>query len=129
MTTILHLALPEDWEAARATGTYTASTRGTTIAQQGFMHTSFDADQALRVHSVVYSDRPDVIVTELDVDALADAGLTVRPEPGDPGDPASERFPHVYGGDVPVSLMAVHPGGLDALRAGPVTGPDADSLP
>lgn len=117
MTTIMHLPLPEDWEAARATGTYTASTRGATIAEQGFMHASWDADQALRVHGSFYADRPDVIVTELDVDALADAGLTVRSEPGDPSDPASERFPHVYGGDVPVSLMTVRPGGLEALRA------------
>lgn len=117
MTTILHMALPEDWKAAQATGTYTASTRGLTIADQGFLHASWDADQALRVHTLVYADRPDVVITELDVDALAAAGLTVRPEPGDPSDPDSERFPHVYGGDVPVTLMTVRPGGLEALRA------------
>ncbi|AMD87831.1 hypothetical protein AXF14_09860 [Actinomyces radicidentis] len=129
MTTILHLALPEDWEAARATGTYTASTRGATIAQQGFMHASYDADQALRVHAFAYAGRPDVVITELDVGALAAAGLTVRAEPGDPSDPESERFPHVYGGDVPIALMSVRPGGLEALRAGLVPGPDADPLP
>lgn len=117
MTTILHMALPEDWEAAQATGSYTASTRGLTIAEQGFLHASYDADQTLRVHAGFYADRPDVIITELDVDALADAGLTVRPEPGNPSDPESERFPHVYGGEIPVSLMTVRPGGLEALRA------------
>ena len=116
-TRLLHMALPEDWEAAQRTGVYTASTRGVTIAEQGFMHGSWDADQTLRVWAFVYSDRPDVIITEIDLAALADAGLTVREEPGDPTDPASERFPHIYGGDVPVSLMRVRGVGVEALRA------------
>lgn len=116
-TSLLHMALPEDWDAARSTGTYTASTRGVTIAEQGFMHGSWDADQTLRVWDFAYSDRPDVVITEIDLAALADAGLTVREEPGDPSDPASERFPHVYGGDVPVRLMRERAGGIEALRA------------
>ena len=37
---ILHITLPEDWAAARRTGRYTASTRGASIDDVGFLHAS-----------------------------------------------------------------------------------------
>ena len=112
---LLHIALPEDWKVAQASGEYAVSTRGALISQVGLMHGSWDADQALKIWNVIYADRPDIVVLEMSVSALADAGLTVREEPGDPTDPASERFPHVYGGPVPVKLMSLRDGRLKAL--------------
>ena len=37
---ILHMALPDDWDAARPTGEYLVSTRGVSLEQQGFIHCS-----------------------------------------------------------------------------------------
>ena len=42
----------------------------------------------------------------LDETVLAEHGLTVRWEPPVPGAPATELFPHVYGGDLPVECVA-----------------------
>ncbi|MBD4430071.1 DUF952 domain-containing protein, partial [Xanthomonas citri pv. citri] len=42
---ILHITLPEDWAAARRIGRYTASTRGASIDDVGFLHASDDAAQ------------------------------------------------------------------------------------
>src|SRR5689334_23790797 len=38
VTTIYHLAEPEHWADALASGSYTQSTRGRTLAQEGFIH-------------------------------------------------------------------------------------------
>ena len=38
---IFHIALPDDWEAARRSGKYTASTRGRSLSEEGFIHCSF----------------------------------------------------------------------------------------
>ena len=95
---ILHITLPEDWAAARRTGRYTASTRGASIDDVGFLHASDDAAQVGVVGAAIYPDRPDAFVVGLDEDELAGAGLRVRREPGDPSDPHSAEFPHVYPG-------------------------------
>lgn len=107
---ILHITLPEDWAAARESGQYAASTRGATIAEVGYLHASQDAAQVRLVGGAVYADRPDAFVVALDEEALAAAGCTVRREPGDPADPRSALFPHVYlppdaPGALPVALM------------------------
>lgn len=81
---ILHITLPEDWAAARRTGRYTASTRGASIDDVGFLHASDDAAQVGMVGAAIYPDRPDAFVVGLDEDELAGAGLRVRREPGDP---------------------------------------------
>lgn len=101
---IWHIALREDWEAALAAGVYAVSTRGLTVAEVGFLHASFDADQVGRVATAWYGDGSPLMVLELSLPALHAAGLEVRVEPGDPRDPDSERFPHVYG---PVPTSAV----------------------
>ena len=79
---ILHITLPEDWAAARRTGRYTASTRGASIDDVGFLHASDDAAQVGMVGAAIYPDRPDAFVVGLDEDELAGAGLRVRREPG-----------------------------------------------
>ena len=53
---ILHIALPEDWAAARAAGHYTVSTRGATVDRVGFLHASEDAAQVGIVGPAVYAD-------------------------------------------------------------------------
>lgn len=107
---ILHIVLPEDWATALQTGRYTTSTRGAGIAQVGFLHASEDAGQVGMVGGFVYADRPDAFVVEMEETALADVGMDVRREPGDPEDPDSPLFPHVYLPEraedaVPVELM------------------------
>ena len=44
MPELFHIALPEDWVAAQVAGAYTVSTRGRTLADEGYIHCSF-ADQ------------------------------------------------------------------------------------
>lgn len=104
---IFHMTTPDVWAQARERGVYSASTRGATIADEGFMHASSDGRQCEMVAGFVYADEPDAFVCSLDEAKLADAGFEIRFEPGDPSDPESEKFPHVYGGDIPVELF--HP--------------------
>ena len=106
-----HLALAQDWADAVASGHYDVSTRGVTLAKQGFIHASKDSDQTRRVRDMFYSDVADLVVLHIDEQRLADAGLDVRFEPGNPSDPNSERFPHIYGGPLPVNaVVEVTPG-------------------
>ncbi len=102
---IYHIALLKDWREAQAEGWYQVSTRGVTIAEQGFLHCSRDADQVARVRGFLYSDCADLMVCELDEQELIKRGFEIRFEPADPRDPDSELFPHVYGGPIPVALM------------------------
>lgn len=103
---LLHIAEQSDWEAAQQAGVYDRSTRGVSIAQVGYLHGSATMDQVRSVLGFVYADvtEPLVLLT-LDEGELAAHGLRVFLEPGDPQDPDSELFPHVYGGPVPVSAV------------------------
>ena len=100
MTRILHAALPADWEDARATGSYAVSTRGLTLADEGFIHAS-TAAQLPGVLAGFYADLSEVTLLVLDVDALEAAGSPVRWDqmPG-----SADPFPHVYG-DIPSSVV------------------------
>jgi uncharacterized protein (DUF952 family) len=97
---ILHAALPEDWASSRRTGTYSISTRGRALADEGFIHASTPAqlDGVLRSF---YADLGSLVLLVLDVTALAAAGSPVRWEqvPG-----AADPFPHVYG-PIPSSVV------------------------
>lgn len=100
MTRILHAALPSDWAAARRTGSYAVSTRGLTLADEGFIHASTPA-QLPGVLAGFYADLSEVTLLVLDLDALDAAGSPVRWEvvPG-----SDDPFPHVYG-VIPSSLV------------------------
>ena len=87
---IFHLALPDDWSAAHATGVYEMSTRGLTVADQGFVHASF-RHQIEGVANRFYADLDELVVLRLDREALAD---DLRIEPA--ADGIDELFPHVY---------------------------------
>lgn len=93
MTTILHLARLQDWEAAQAQGAYRQTTRGASLAEVGFIHCSHP-EQLPVVASFIYADYTgDLVVLELDATAIAAAGIAIRFEDGGNG----EMFPHLYG--------------------------------
>jgi uncharacterized protein (DUF952 family) len=133
---ILHLALAGDWAAARERGVYEMSTRGVTLAEQGYVHAS-TAAQVGGVAAAFYADAGPLVLLVLDADALEAAGSPVRWEVPDGADTA---FPHVYG---PVPLAAVvaevavalHDGrlelpdlaGLDVVSASDLAGPAPSS--
>lgn len=93
----LHLALREDWEAASTRGEYRVSTRGQDVREVGFVHAS-RPDQLAGIRERFYADLPDaaLVVLDLDTRALADRGVVVVAEPGEPRTLGGERFPHVY---------------------------------
>ena len=94
---VFHIALPADLEAAAPTGEYTISSRGRTLAEEGFIHCSF-AHQVDATLGRFYADVDEVVVLRLDAGALGDA-LVVEDLPG-----TGEPFPHLYG---PLPLSAV----------------------
>ena len=112
---LFHLALREDWERAEATGTYTGSTIGRSLADEGFVHCSF-ADQVSAVAQRYYRGRGDVVLLEIDP-ALLDCEVRVEAVGA-----ATEEYPHVYG-PVPVSAvvnvesLAIEDGGRLRLPA------------
>ena len=99
---LYHLALTDDWQAARAAGFYSISTRGRTLAEVGFIHLS-ESHQIEATAARFYGDLPAGAVTLLCIDrsSLDRAGLEVRPEPA-PG--TGELFPHLFGA-LPVAAV------------------------
>ncbi|MFC6286621.1 DUF952 domain-containing protein [Nocardioides sp. GCM10027113] len=98
---IFHLALRSDWEAARRAGAYTVSTRGRTLAEEGFIHAS-RGDQWQGVRDRFYADVEEpMVLLVIDTDRLTSPVVEEAPDgAGDTG----ETFPHVYG---PVNADAV----------------------
>jgi anti-anti-sigma factor len=92
-----HIALAADWAAAQAAGEYTMSTRGRTLAEEGFIHCSF-ADQVDATAARFYADVDDVVVLRIDPRRLT-SRVVVEDLYG-----TGERFPHVYG---PIPVTAV----------------------
>jgi uncharacterized protein (DUF952 family) len=93
---IFHIATAADWERARRSGSYTTSTVGRTLADEGYLHAAH-RHQVADVFARYYRElgRPLVLLT-IDTDRL---GVPWREDPvGD------ESFPHIYG---PLSPQAV----------------------
>ena len=97
---IYHIALPGHLEQAKAAGVYTMSTRDVTIAQEGYMHASFES-QVAGTLGRFYSDAPSACVLVIDTHLVAAAGLKVVVEQLGR---APEPFPHVYG-NLPVNAI------------------------
>lgn len=96
---IFHLATRADWEAARASGSYTTSTLGRTLAEEGFIHAS-RGDQWQGVRERFYAG-----VTEPLVLLVIETTRLVSPVVDEvPDDRTTETFPHVYG---PINASAV----------------------
>ncbi len=96
---IYHLALPADWGSAEERGPYAVSTRGLSLADEGFIHCSF-AHQIEPVANSWYRDLDELVIIRLDLERLTSE---VRVEPSSDG--SGELFPHVYG-PIPAAAAA-----------------------
>ena len=89
VTLIYHIAAAADWEQAQRDGQYTMSTRGRTLAEEGFIHASTAAQVPL-VADAYYRDAPDLVLLVID---------TERVRPGAPlragARPAGPLPPHL----------------------------------
>jgi uncharacterized protein (DUF952 family) len=101
---IFHIATLADWEAAQRDGAYRTSTRGVTLAEEGFIHASRE-DQWEGVRAAFYADVTEpLVLLEIDTDLL---GVPLVEEPPAPG--VTETFPHIYGELAPTAVVAVTP--------------------
>lgn len=94
---IFHIATAADWRRTLGTGTYTTSTVGRTLDEEGFIHAS-RRDQVQGVFDRYYTGLGEDLV-RLTIDPARLSGAEVRVEAvGD------DTYPHVYG---PINLAAV----------------------
>lgn len=106
---IFHIALVEDWAAARAAGEYRVSTRGRTLAEVGFIHCS-RRGQVERTVARFYRDAGPLVLLTIDPEL---AGSEVREDPV-----GAETFPHLYGPLPVAAVVATTPlAGDDPWRA------------
>jgi uncharacterized protein (DUF952 family)/ribosomal protein S18 acetylase RimI-like enzyme len=98
---LLHLTTPTEWRAALATGAVSPPS----LAEVGFVHLSTPAQVHLPAERL-FPGRRDVVLLVVEPARLADP---VRWEPGVPGDPASMRFPHLYGPLPTAAVVGVVP--------------------
>lgn len=95
---VFHIATLADWQAAQASGSYATSTRGRTLAEEGFIHAS-RGDQWQGVRDRYYADATEPLVL-LSIDtALLQSPVVDEAVPG-----SDETFPHIYG---PIQVGAV----------------------
>jgi glutathione S-transferase len=94
---IFHIAERAGWDAALATGEYTVSTLGRSLADEGFIHMSTDA-QVPGVATRFYAGVRDLVLLHIDESRLT-ARLQYDAVPGAP-----DPFPHLYG---PLNVDAV----------------------
>ena len=99
---IFHIATLADWRAAQASGSYTTSTRGLTLEEEGYIHAS-RADQVEGVRAAFYADVTEpLVLLDIDTDLLDVPVVEEAPAPG-----ATETFPHVYGAIPASAVVAV----------------------
>lgn len=106
MTFIYHIAAAADWEQAQRDGQYTTSTRGLTLAEQGYIHAS-TAGQVALVANTFYRGVPDLVLLVIDPERV---GPEIRYErvPGQ-----DQPYPHIYGPlntDAVVAVLPFRPG-------------------
>lgn len=95
---ILHIALPDDWAAARESGEYRVSTRDRSLDDVGFIHCSY-LRQVEGVANRAYSDVVELVLLHIEPELLE---AEIRVEPASEG--TGEEFPHIYG---PIPTSAV----------------------
>lgn len=101
---VLLLAHVDDWGAALRTGWFDRSTRGQSLADVGFIHTS-TAGQIVRVAQTFYADDPEpLLLLVIDAPTVQAAGSELRWEPA-----AGEDYPHFYGPIPVAAVVAVLP--------------------
>ena len=96
---IFHLALPDDWATAFATGEYRMSTRGVTLEEEGFIHCS-TRDQMEDTANRFYGDLDQLVVLTIDPERVPSPIVFEPPAPG-----LDALFPHIYG---PLPVPAVN---------------------
>lgn len=98
---IFHIATHADWKRARETGSYTTSTWGRSLEEEGFIHASRH-DQVARVFERFYREVREPLVLLTIAPERLDA--EVRDEPvGD------EVYPHVHGPLTPGAVVQAQP--------------------
>jgi uncharacterized protein (DUF952 family) len=97
VTFIYHIAAAADWERAVRESQYTMSTRGLTLAEQGFIHAS-TADQVALVANAFYQGATDLLLLVIDTERV-DPEIRYEHVPGQ-----AAPYPHIYG---PLNLAAV----------------------
>ena|ERR1700729_2740794 len=90
MPELLHITERRTWADAERAGQYLMSTRGVTLAAEGFIHCSL-RHQLRGVAELYYADVEDLVVLVIDSDKV---GAPVRYEAPAPG---ADEFPHIYG--------------------------------
>ncbi len=107
---IFHIATVSDWEAAKRAGSYTTSTYGVTLAQEGFIHAS-RGDQWQGVRERFYGGVTEqLVLLTIDTDKLT-APVVEESPPG-----TDETFPHIYGPLNPDAVVQVVPLGTSFSR-------------
>jgi uncharacterized protein (DUF952 family) len=104
VTELFHITEQASWLDAEQAGEYRMSTRGVTLAEQGYIHCSL-RHQLRQVAEFLYGDADDLVVLEIDSARLA---APVRFEAAEAG---GEHYPHVYG---PIPAAAV----VDVIAVG-----------
>jgi uncharacterized protein (DUF952 family) len=99
MAELFHITERVSWLEAAMTGEYQISTRGMTLAEQGFIHCSL-RHQLRAVAEFLYADADagDLVVLAIDSERVP---AMVRYEAAEPG---GEKYPHIYG-VLPVSAV------------------------
>ena len=122
-----HLAEVAHWQAALTAGSYDRSTLGATLAQVGFIHGSYPEQLSAVVKEHYSRHTGPLVVLEIDPVLLSKAGVEVRLEPGDPADPGSPVYPHIYGALPVAAVTRSRPAGVEKgwLDLGPWEAPPA----
>jgi uncharacterized protein (DUF952 family) len=103
---IYHITTVGEWERALRDGQYAMSTRGRTLAEEGFIHAS-TAEQVAPVANMFYQGVSGLVVLVIDADRVQ-SGVRYERVPG-----FGQPFPHIYGPlntDAVVGTMRLEPG-------------------
>jgi uncharacterized protein (DUF952 family) len=106
VTPLFHLADAAEWATAVAEHAFTGSTRGRTLAEEGFIHCSL-AHQVETVANLFYGGVDGLLLLTIDPDRVQ---APIRYDPAETG----EEFPHIYG---PLNIDAVV--AVEPFRPGP----------
>lgn len=96
---IFHIATPEDWASAQQTGSYTTSTLGRSLAEEGFIHAAFEDQWPLVLRRYYAEVHTPLLLLEIETDRLSSLLVEEQPAPG-----VDAIYPHIYG---PLNVDAV----------------------
>jgi uncharacterized protein (DUF952 family) len=97
VTTIFHIAESPAWDAAVVSGTYQAPS----LSTEGFIHLS-TRDQFVATATRYYAGRTDLVLLEVDEEALPPGELRYEPSTG------GELFPHLFAPLPVAAVLRVH---------------------